>query len=544
MTLWRPQFGGARAADRSGSGSGPVPSGGMQPPPERDTDAPPPGVDYSRKWFVLAAIAMAIFLGTIDGSIVNVALPTLVDEFDTTFAVTQWVVLAYTLTQTVLVLGIGRLGDMVGKKPIFVSGFIVFTIGSLLAGLSPGIGWLIGARVVQAVGAAMIFALGFAITTEAFPSSERGRALGINGTMVSLGIMAGPIIGGLILEAADWRWIFFVNLPIGIVGTITAIRFIPNTRPIGGQRFDWVGAGLFFVALLTLLVGLTTGQEAGFTSPIVLALFGASVAAFVVFIAAERRVEQPMLDLTLFQSRDLTVNLVTGFISFFALSGLLLLAPFYLTDVIGLSPRQVGFVLGAVPITMGIVAPLSGGLSDRIGSRPVTVAGLATMVAGYVVAAFWFEGATTALAAIVVGLIVGLGMGVFQSPNNSAILGAVPRDRLGITSGMLTINRTTGMLTGIAILGTFWAARTVAYAGSGTATDAPADAQAAGFADTMAVAAVLCGLALGLGLWAWRSRDSDPGTRLAAGPASSSHGSSEPAESAPTGDRSVRRPGP
>jgi EmrB/QacA subfamily drug resistance transporter len=475
------------------------------PPDETTTMTPPEGVDYSRKWFVLAAIAMAIFLGTIDASIVNVALPTLVDEFDTTFAVAQWVVLSYMLTQTVLVLGIGRLGDMTGKKPIFVSGFIVFTVGSVLAGLSPTIVWLIAARVVQAVGAAMIFALGFAITAEAFPPSERGKALGINGTMVSLGIMAGPIIGGLILEATDWRWIFFVNIPIGIIGTATAARFIPNTRPAGGQRFDWAGAGLFFVALLALLVGLTGGQELGFLSPFVLASFGISAVAFVVFIAVERRVEQPMLDLTLFGSRDLSVNLVTGFLSFFALSGLLLLTPFYLTDVIGLSPRQIGFVLGAIPISMGIVAPLSGTLSDRIGSRPVTVAGLATMTVGYVGAAILFEGATTAVAAIVVGLIVGFGMGVFQSPNNSAILGAVPQDRLGVTSGMLTINRTTGGLTGIAILGTLWAARTVAYAGGGTAADAPADAQAAALSDTMVFGAGILGLALILGLWAWHS---------------------------------------
>jgi MFS family permease len=154
---------------------------------------------------------------------------------------------------------------------------------------------------------------------------------------------------------------------------------------------------------------------------------------------------------------------------------------------------------------MGIVAPLSGTLSDRIGSRPVTVAGLATMTAGYVAAAILFEGATTALAAILVGLIVGFGMGVFQSPNNSAILGSVPPDRLGVTSGMLTINRTTGGLTGIAILGTLWAARTVAYAGGGTAADAPAAAQAAALSDTMAFGAGILGLALVLGLWAWRS---------------------------------------
>ena len=452
---------------------------------------------------MLIAIAMAIFLGTIDGSIVNVALPTLVDEFDTTFALTQWVVLAYMLTQATLTLGFGRLGDMVGKKPIFTTGFVVFTTGSVLAGLSPTIGWLIAARVVQAVGAAMIFALGFAITTEAFPPTERGRALGINGTMVSLGIMAGPIVGGLIIEATDWRWIFFVNLPIGIIGTISAMRFIPNTKPRGGQRFDFAGAVAFFFGLLGFLLGLTLGQEAGFTAPAVLGLLGVSIISFVAFVAIEHRVDQPMLDLTLFRRQDLSVNLVTGFVAFFAISGLLLLAPFYLTDVVGLSPSEIGLVLGAIPITMGIIAPLSGSLSDRIGTRSVTVTGLAIMTAGYVLAAGLLDGVAL-LGIIVVGLIIGLGMGVFQSPNNSAILGSVPPERLGVTSGVLAINRMTGTVTGIAVLGTLWAARTVAYAGGGTAADAPAPAQAAGLSDAMVLAALLLAAALVLGLWAWR----------------------------------------
>ncbi len=469
-------------------------------------ETPPDGVDYSRKWFVLIAIAMAIFLGTVDGSIVNVALPTLVDEFDTTFGVAQWVVLAYLLTQTTLTLMFGRLGDMIGKKPIFTMGFGVFTIGSVLAGLSPTIEFLIAARVVQALGASMIFALGFAITTESFPPSERGKALGINGTTVSLGIMAGPIIGGMILEATDWRWIFFVNLPIGIIGTITAIKFVPNTKPKGKQRFDFVGAGTFFVGLLTFLLALTMGQEIGFTEPLILGMFVVSIGAIAAFVVAERRVSQPMLNLALFKSRDLTVNLITGFIGFFALSGMLLLVPFYLTDVIGLAPRGIGFVLGAIPITMGIVAPLSGTLSDRIGSRPVTVAGLALMTVAYAIAGFWVEGATTALAVVVVGLIIGLGFGIFQSPNNSAILGSVPHSQLGVTSGMLTINRTTASLTGIAVLGALWAARTATYAGGGEVADAPAAAQAAALADTMILATVLVGIALLLALWAWKSK--------------------------------------
>ncbi|MGB5168898.1 MAG: MFS transporter, partial [Acidimicrobiia bacterium] len=306
--------------------------------------------------------------------------------------------------------------------------------------------------------------------------------------------------------ATDWRWIFFVNLPIGIIGTITAVKFVPNTKPKGKQRFDFAGAVAFFVALLSLLLALTMGQNVGFTDPLILAAFAVSAVAFVAFVVVEQRVSQPMLNLDLFRSRDLSVNLITGFVSFFALSGLLLVVPFYLTDVVYLSPREIGLVLGAVPITMGIVAPLSGSLSDRVGSRPVTVAGLVLMTIAYGIAAWLIGDATTSLVVVVVGLIIGLGMGIFQSPNNSAILGSVPLDQLGVTSGMLTINRTTASVTGIAVLGTLWAARTAVYGGVGDAADAPAAAQAAGLADTMVVATLLVAGALLLGLWAWLSK--------------------------------------
>ncbi|NLF11004.1 MAG: MFS transporter, partial [Anaerolineaceae bacterium] len=218
-------------------------------------------VDYSRKWYVMAAVGMGIILATIDGSIVNVALPTLVRAFDTGFAAVQWVVLAYLLTVTTLMLSVGRLGDMIGKKPLYVAGFVIFTLGSVLCGLSPTIGWLIGFRILQAIGAALLMALGMAIVTEAFPPSERGKALGISGSMVSIGIVLGPVLGGLIIGALSWHWIFYVNLPVGIVGTWMVLHFVPARRPVGGQRFDWVGAMLLFGSLMALLLAMTMGQE-------------------------------------------------------------------------------------------------------------------------------------------------------------------------------------------------------------------------------------------------------------------------------------------
>ncbi len=465
---------------------------------------PPPGVDYSRKWWVMLAVAMGIFLGTIDGSIVNVALPTLVDDFETSFAAVQWVVLGYLLTLATLTLPIGRLGDMVGKKRIYTVGFGVFTLFSVLAGLAPSIEWLIGARIFQAVGAAMLFALGLAIVTEAFPPHERGRALGITGSIVSVGIVIGPTVGGLLIDALSWHWIFFVNLPVGIIGTLTAMRFIPNVPPPGRQRFDFLGGATFFVALLSFMLALTIGQDRGFADGAVLGLFALAAVALVAFIAVERRAEQPMLDLTLFRNRLLSVNLVTGWITFIGIAGLLILLPFYLQDVLGYEPREIGILLAAAPVTLGIMAPVSGSFSDRVGPRPVTVAGLAILVVAYLFA-MTLDVDTTAWHYIAVMIPIGIGMGVFQSPNNSAVMGSVPQERLGVASGMLAITRITGQITGIAVLGAIWAARVAAITGStGDASDAPPTTQAAALQDTLLVVVIAMAGALALAAWGWR----------------------------------------
>ena len=232
-----------------------------------------------------------------------------------------WVVIAYLLTLATLTLSVGRLGDMLGKKRIYTTGFGVFTLGSVLSGVAPSIEWLVGFRVLQAVGASMIFALGMAIITQAFPPGERGRALGISGALVSIGIVIGPSLGGLIVDQWSWRWIFIVNLPIGIYGTAAAHRFVPDVPPPGGQRFDFKGAAVFFVGLLTFMLGLSLAQSRGFSSGPVVSLLGIGISALVVFVLIERRVDQPMLDLALFQDRLLTINLLTGWMTFFAISG-------------------------------------------------------------------------------------------------------------------------------------------------------------------------------------------------------------------------------
>jgi len=366
-------------------------------------------VDYGRKWYVMAAVAMGVLLATIDGSIVNVALPTLVRSFQAEFAVVEWVVLAYLLTVTALLLSMGRLGDMVGKKPVYATGLVVFTVGSVLCGLAPTVYWLIGFRVLQAVGAAMMMALGVAIVTEAFPPSERGKALGISGSLVSIGIVIGPVVGGMLLHALSWHWIFLVNLPIGILGVLMVARFVPNLKPSGGQRFDYWGALTLLVSLMALLLALTLGQDIGFDRLPIFLLFAVWLLFLGLFLAIERKSNQPMIDLNLFQNRLFSINLVTGFISFVCIAGTIILMPFFLENVLGYDPRSVGVLLAVVPIAMGVTAPIAGSLSDRLGTRPITVIGLSMLLVGYY-AVGTLSTETTAVGYVLRFLPVGIGM--------------------------------------------------------------------------------------------------------------------------------------
>jgi len=462
-------------------------------------------IDYSRKWVIMAAVAMGVFLATIDSSIVNVALPTLVRELNTNFATVQWVVLAYLLTIATLLLCVGRLADMRGKKQIYLIGFIIFTTGSTLCGFSPSIYVLIAARVLQAIGGSAILALGMAIVTQAFPPHERGKALGINGSIVSIGIVVGPTLGGLIIGATSWHWIFFVNIPVGLIGIWMVLRFVPNIKPQGAQEFDVIGAITLLISLLSLLVALTLGQQIGFSKFPVIALLLVWLLFLVFFIHTEKRVKQPMINLDLFNNLLLSINLVIGAMTFIAIAGTTILIPFFLENVLGYQTYQVGFLMAIIPVTMGLIAPIAGTLSDRFGTRPITVIGLVILLLGYISVQSLDEN-THIIGYIVRFLPIGIGMGVFQSPNNSAIMGEAPGERLGIVSGMLALTRTLGQTTGIALLGAFWASRVFFHAGGVMetgATFAPPAAQVAGLQDTVFLLIILIAAALGIGLWGY-----------------------------------------
>ncbi len=405
-------------------------------------------------------------MSSIDGTIVNVALPSLTRDLSTDFATIQWVVLAYLLGLAVLMLSMGRLGDMVGKKRVFTVGLVVFVTGSILCGLSPDVTWLIGFRFLQSIGAAMMMALGVAIVTETWPAHERGTAIGISGGIISLGIAAGPALGGVILQHLNWRWIFFVNIPIGVAALILIWRFVPKLEPKEtGQRFDFAGALLVGLGLLTLSLSMTSIQRYGWSSPQALGLFGIAVLSLAAFVWVERHARFPMIDLSLLANPDMSSGLFTGFLTFVSIAAVVLILPFYLELVMGLDQQQVGMLMAVVPIVLGILGPLSGILSDHVGTRPVSIVGLILLIIGYL-SLTRLNITSQPLDFVLALLPVGMGMGIFQTPNNTSIMNAAPRARLGIASGMLSMSRTLGQSTGIALLSTFFAIRLSAYAGT------------------------------------------------------------------------------
>ncbi len=459
--------------------------------------------EFSNKWLILATTGMGIFLATVDGSIVNVALPTLVRKLGTDFSVIQWVVLSYLLTVTTLMLSIGRLGDMVGKKKLYAVGFVVFTAGSVLCGLSPSVYWLIGFRVIQAFGSALIMALGMAIVTEAFPPYERGTAIGISGATVSVGIAIGPSLGGIILSFLSWRWIFLVNLPIGIIGTVMVLRYVPAASKQDNQRFDFLGALLLLISILSLLLGLTFGQQMGFTQPRVFVLICIWLISLAFFIAVELKSAHPMVRLDFFRSTQLSINLINALVAFIGIAGTIILLPFYLQNILGYPAIMVGLLLCVIPIMLGITSPIAGFLSDKFGTEKISVIGLFFVLLGFYASSFLSE-QTTTVEYILRILPIGVGMGIFQSPNNSSIMGSVPKEHLGIASGMISVSRTLGQTVGTAILGAVWASRTFFYTGRTIpegATKAPDFAQVHALQDTFRVTVFLIIFCLILSFW-------------------------------------------
>ncbi|WP_434510205.1 MFS transporter [Desulfitobacterium sp. AusDCA] len=403
------------------------------------------------RWFIMANVSVGTFMSTLDSSIVNVALPTLSTQLHSDLSVVQWVVSAYLLTISSLLPVFGRVADLIGRKKVFSFGFILFTLGSVLCGLSTNIWFLIGTRIIQAIGASMLMSNSSAIITANFPPQERGRALGLTGTVVALGNLSGPAIGGLLIGFTSWRSIFYVNLPIGIIGYLAAQIVLPEDQPQrGNEKFDTLGAILFTVGMVSLLFALNNGQDLGWTSVYILMGLLLGIILLGWFLRWETRVTHPMIDVSLFRNRPFLMGNLSGFISFVVLFTNTMLMPFYLQHILNYQPSQVGLMMSAFPIVMAFVAPISGHISDRIGPVILTTSGLTVTALGL----FYLTSVTdtSTVWQILPGpLLMGLGSSLFQSPNNSSVMSSVPKPKLGLAGGLNALVRNLGMVVGIAL---------------------------------------------------------------------------------------------
>jgi EmrB/QacA subfamily drug resistance transporter len=407
----------------------------------------------SGKWWVLVAIGVGTFMSALDGSVVNISLPLITRTFNSSIAAAEWVVTVYLLVLSGLLLSFGRLGDLQGHKRVYIAGFAIFVVSSALCSLASSIHALIIYRGVQALGGAMLMANSPAILTKSFPARQRGQALGLQATMTYLGLTVGPSLGGWLADHYTWRSVFYINIPVGLAAMALSVRFIRADHPEQTrERFDPPGAAAFVAGLVALLFGLNQGHALGWSSPIILGSLAASILLLLWFVRLESRAQYPMLDLKLFQNWPFSGAVISAILNYICVYTIIFLMPFYLIQGRSFTPTQTGLILTAMPIVMAIVAPLSGTLSDRVGTRGPTLMGMMLLASGLFLLSGLGPTSPPAQIALRLG-VAGLGTGIFISPNTSALMGAAPRSRQGISAGILATSRNVGMVLGVGIAG-------------------------------------------------------------------------------------------
>lgn len=406
-------------------------------------------IDY--KWIVLSATTIGALMAAIDSTIVILGLPEMMVELHADLIEMIWVIMGYILVSTVFLLTFGRVADLFGRVRMYNLGFAIFTVGSALCGLSASAAQLIAFRLVQGCGAAMMLVNSVAILTEVFPPQQRGRALGVNAVTWAAGGVIGPILGGLILSAGNWRWIFFINVPIGVFGALWGYRVLKemSTRR-QGERFDPLGAAAFSFSLIAILLALTLGIQYGWTSAPIVVLFAAFAILLGMFFWWERRAASPVLDFSLFQNRVYSFSVLAAMMQALALFAVNFLIVFYLQGVRGYDPLKAALLLIPLPIVSAVTAPLGGWLADHIGARIPATLGL--LIQATALAWLTQLTPTTAYMPMAAGLaLMGLGGGLFYSPNTSAAMSAAPAHRLGVASATLATLRQAGMVTSFAV---------------------------------------------------------------------------------------------
>jgi EmrB/QacA subfamily drug resistance transporter len=462
----------------------------------------------NRKWWTLTAVAFALFMIMLDNTVVNVALPAIQRDLGIGVSELEWVVTGYALSFAVLLLSGGKLADMFGRRRIFLVGLAIFTLSSLFCGLAGSAELLIGARVVQGLGAALMMPATLSIITATFPPKERGTALGIWAGVSAMALAIGPLVGGLLTEHISWNWVFYVNVPVGVLGLVAARVVIPESRDTAHeQRLDLPGLITSGVALFALVFALIEANSYGWGSPLILGLFGVAIVLGAAFVVLELRQRLPMFDVTLFQNPTFAGANVVALLVSLAMFGVFFFISLYMQNVLGYSAVRAGASFLPMTLLIILVAPVAGKLSDRVGSRwlmatGMTLVGISLLVFSQLqVDSTWWS--------IFPGLILGgVGMAITMTPMTAAALSAVPVDKAGVGSGMLNTFRQVGGSLGIAVMG----AILVSQAGG-------APTQVQGFMDGLHLALyVAAGIAF-LGA-------------LTAAVAVRSHASSEPARNA------------
>jgi len=466
--------------------------------------------DRRRQLWIVISVTIAAFMAALDTYVVNVALPTIAADLNVSPSDAAMITLSYLLIITSTVLICGKVSERIGFKIVFMAGFTIFTIGSFLSGLAPSLYLLTGARCIQGVGAAMLYAVGMAMIIRYIPPGRRGWAFGITSTGAGLGVIVGAPLGGFITQFFSWHWIFWVNVPVGIAAVLIAIKVMPNDRVKhgpGSQRtpFDYAGAIMSFLALALLVTGINRGQQFGWNSPGILSTFVLSAALFVSFILWEKRCRDPLLDLKLYKYASFNYGSFAALAAWGMYAGGNFLFPFYLTMVHGLSAGMIGTIFLIGSIAYIISSLIMGKLSDRIGRRVLCCAGMASGALALTFLAFNL-GVPSLVPMIIYLCWNGLSMGTFVSPNNSLMLCEIPAENQGEASAASRAMQNLGMVLGVAIYETVFSAFIPAadLSSSQSTAGVPESLLLTGFGTACLVGAAMCVAALVL---SWLARE-------------------------------------
>lgn len=402
------------------------------------------------KWLIFTVTATGTFMGTLDGGIVNIALPSIAKQFNADIESIQAVVSIYLLAVTCFLPVFGKLSDMYSRKKLYLGGFFMFGVGSVMCSLATSLPMLIIARAVQGLSSSAMMANSQAIIAKAFSGKDRGRALGGIGAVVALGSLAGPAVGGFLIQHFGWPSVFWVNVPVCAIGIWRGLQIIPRFNPKCKMRMDKWGAAFFIVACFSFLYALNKGPSKHWSSPLILSAFAAAVVFFGLFYYREKVSKTPFIGLSIFKIPAISYGYAVAVLGFMAIFTNSVLFPFYATDILHIDPVRTGLLMLPFPVALAVSSPLSGLLSEKYPARLITTAGLGMTVTGLLMFSF-MDGTTSFFYIALAQLIAGCGSGTFQVPNNNTVISAAPRNKVGIVSSVNALARNAGMIMGIAL---------------------------------------------------------------------------------------------